>query len=311
MTSRIPSTPVTSSRRRAVTAALVCAALLGTSLATAGTSAAKDRSPARDEPSLRKAAAGAVAAGSVGYLVRVDDGSGVTALGTGLADRAARRPLRADDQFEIGSNTKTFMATIALQLVAEDKLALTDTVEQHLPGVVPNGQKITVRMLLQHTSGLFDYTEDEAFGKALVSGSKHPWTPKEIVAIATRHAPTFAPGAKDKWAYSNTNYILVGMLLEKITGRSPATLVQQRIAGPLGLTRTYLPSRSATNTGSGYAHGYLLTFTGAAPRYTDVSTWPLGNWAGTAGAIISTPQELARFLSALLGGTLLPVSSWP
>jgi D-alanyl-D-alanine carboxypeptidase len=294
-------------RRRVWLAGAAACAMLLTSIgvvAPAGAATTTSRARAAASP-LQSRADAVVAAGIVGYVARVDDGTRVTTAVAGLADRATGRRLGPDDQFEIGSNTKTFMATLTLQLVAKGKLSLTDTVEQHLPGLVPNGDKITLKMLLQHTSGLSDYT-DEAFAETVLADPTRVWTPQELVALATKHQPTFAPGTS--WAYSNTNYILVGMILRKVTGTSPADLVQQRIARPLGLHRTYLPTPTAKHTGPGYAHGYLATPDGATFRYTDVSGWALGGWAGTAGAMISTPSELSRFFSALLGGKLLPAA---
>jgi D-alanyl-D-alanine carboxypeptidase len=291
-------------RRFAVLATAVVAA---TGIAAAPASAAT--SPSRPPvPALQRAVNAAVAAGAVGYVARVDDGRHVTTAVAGLADRSTGRRLATDDQFEVGSNTKTFMSVLALQLVARGELKLTDTVEQHLPGVVPNGDHITVRMLLNHTSGLFNYTEDEAWGRALFADPTHSSTPAELVAIATKHKPNFAPGKS--WSYSNTNYILVGMILEEVTGHSPAALLEHRIARPLGLEHTYLVESVADDTGPGYAHGYMVAFgkPGTKPRYTDVSSWDLGSWANTAGAVVSTPDELSRFFTALLGGRLLPAA---
>jgi D-alanyl-D-alanine carboxypeptidase len=292
--------------RRAVlvaSATLLCVTIAGvTASAATASPAVPDRNPQR--AAMQLSAEAAVKAGLVGYVARVDDGRGVSVAVAGLADRATRRPLGRDDQFEIGSTTKTFMATIALQLVAEHRLRLTDSVERWLPGVVPNGRKITVRDLLQHTSGLFDYTTDPALG--LLTHPHRVWTSRQLVALAVKHPPSFAPGRG--WEYSSTNYILVGMILQKVTGRSAATLVQERIARPLGLHRTYLVTDVARNTGPGYAHGYIAALTGTKRTYTDVSGWSLGGWVGTAGAILSTPAELARFLSALLSGRLLPAA---
>jgi D-alanyl-D-alanine carboxypeptidase len=297
------------SRRRAalaVTAVLAVGALTaGASPASASATSFTSRSAAPVSP-LQRSVDAAVAAGAAGYVARVDDGSQVTRAVAGLADRSTGRRLRTGDQFEIGSNTKTFMATLILQLVARGELALTDTVEQHLPGVVPNGRHITVRMLLNHTSGLYNYTDDAALEKKVLADPRRSWAPEQLVAVATRHRPTFAPGTS--WSYSNTNYILVGMILEEVTGHSPAYLVEHRIARPLGLRHTYLVRSVAEDTGRGYAHGYLVAFgaPGTEPRYTDVSSWNLGGWANTAGAMVSTPGELSRFFTALVRGDLLP-----
>ncbi|MFN8075769.1 MAG: serine hydrolase domain-containing protein [Kineosporiaceae bacterium] len=255
---------------------------------------------------LVAASRGVVEAGSVGHLALVGDGRRVTGVATGLADRATGRPLRLDDQFEIGSNTKTFTAVLALQLVARGELGLDDTVEHHLPGVVPGGDAITVRMLLQHTSGLYSFTGDEPFFRSLLADPRRVWTPEQLVAIATSHDPTFPPG--QGWSYSNTNYIVAGMIIEKVSGRELPDLVRDRIARPLGLRHTELLRGAAPRIGPGYAHGYLIAFddAGRPEAWTDVSDGALGGWAGAAGAVLSTPAELARFYSALLQGRLLP-----
>jgi len=243
-----------------------------------------------------------LAVGAPGYVARIDDGHRVAITVAGLADTATQRPLTGHDQFEIGSNTKTFMSTLALQLVDRGRLDLDAPVSKYLPGVVANGKNITVRMLLNHTSGLFNYTADPDFFTEMDKDPQHVWTEKELLAVAFKHEPNFAPGTS--WSYSNTNYTLIGMILQKQTGRSLPDLVQQRIARPLGLTHTYFANPRATNTGPGYAHGYAVSFAGPTPTSVDTSSWPLGGWAGAAGAIISNPNDLSRFFSAVLGGKL-------
>jgi D-alanyl-D-alanine carboxypeptidase len=243
-----------------------------------------------------------LAVGAPGYVARIDDGHRVARTVAGLADTATRRPLTSRDQFEIGSNTKTFMAALTLQLVDRGKIDLDAPVSTYLPGVVPNGKKITVRMLLNHTSGLFSYTGDEKFFTELTKDPQRVWTEQELLDVAFSHKPNFAPGKS--WSYSNTNYTLIGLILQKQTGKSLPELVQQRIADPLGLKKTYYADPRAPNTGPGYAHGYAVSFAGAHPTYDDTSNWPIGGWGGAAGAIISTPNELSRFFSAVLGGKL-------
>ncbi|MDQ1295200.1 MAG: serine hydrolase [Actinomycetota bacterium] len=255
---------------------------------------------------LRDAVEDVVEAGAIGSSVRVRTGKRVTAGAAGLADRDTGRRLRADDQFEIGSNTKTMMATIALQLVGEGKLGLDDSLEELLPGFVPGGKNITLRMLLRHTSGLYNYTSDPELIEGFFADPTAYYSPEELAAEAVKRPPVFEPDAR--WEYSNTNYLLVGLILERATGRTPADLLQERIARPLGLRHTYLPTNAASNTGRGYAHGYTATVTGPSSRpeieYTDVSDWSL-SWAWTAGAVISTTPDLSLFISALLSGRLL------
>ncbi|WP_229398684.1 serine hydrolase domain-containing protein [Micromonospora okii] len=243
-----------------------------------------------------------MAAGPPGYVARVDDGRRVTRTVAGLADIATGRRMAARDQFEAGSNTKTFTATLVLQLVDRGQIELDAPVSRYLPGVVPNGRNITVRMLLNHTSGLSSYTADGGFMSGLKVDPQRVWTDRELLAVAFRHQPNFPPG--QEWSYSNTNYTLLGMILEKLTGKGMAELVQQRIAGPLGLRHTYYADPRATNTGPGYAHGYGVEFAGPKPVYIDTATWPIGGWGGAAGAVISTTDDLSRFFSAVLQGKL-------
>jgi D-alanyl-D-alanine carboxypeptidase len=288
----------TRSLRMATLVAAAAVALTGAGVAPA--SAAEQ--PTAFTPAMRDVAQHVLAIGAPGYMARIDDGARVTTTTAGLADRATRRPLTGREQFEIGSNTKTFMATLALQLVDRRRLDLDAPVSKYLPGVVPNGKNITVRMLLNHTSGLFSYTSDPDFLPGLAKDPQHVVTERELLDVAFRHEPNFAPG--QGWSYSNTNYTLIGMILQRRTGKTLPELVRERIARPLGLTRTYFADPRATNTGPGYAHGYAVKF-GETPRtYTDVSDLPIGGWGGAAGAVISTQQELSRFFSAVLGGKL-------
>jgi D-alanyl-D-alanine carboxypeptidase len=292
--------------RRAV-ATLACATVLAGSGATAfaTSAAARDAGAAhRPDPAVQRVTRAVLGSGAPGYLTRIDDGHHVRRTADGVADRATGRRLQAGDQFEVGSNTKTFVSTLALQEVARGRLSLEDRLEKYLPGIVPNSRQITLRQLLQHTSGVFSYTADPAFFTEMEKDPQHVYTPRELVAIANRNRPDFAPGKG--WHYSNTNYVLVGMILEKVTGHSVRHLVQLRIAEPLGLEHTYYADPRATDTGPGYAHGYVVRFKTAKPTYTDVTDRPLGGWADAAGAVISTSDELARFFSALLGGELLP-----
>jgi D-alanyl-D-alanine carboxypeptidase len=245
-----------------------------------------------------------VAAGATGVVGRAPDGHGVAQVAAGVEERTSGRPAQRGDSFEIGSITKTFMATLTLQLVAERRLRLDDTIERWLPGVVPNGDHITLRMLLNHTSGLFDYTSDPALLQGALTDPTRVFNPQELVALATAHAPYFAPGTS--WKYSNTNFVLVGMILQAVTGLAPRDLLRLRITGPLHLTGTYLADQAPVGDRPWYLHGYLLEFgADGVAQYYDVSGISL-SWASTAGAIISTTQDLDRFFTALLGGRLLP-----
>jgi D-alanyl-D-alanine carboxypeptidase len=237
--------------------------------------------------------------GVVGAAAAVHRGRHDLALADGLARREPARELRPDDQTRVGSITKTFMATVTLQLVAEHRLRLDDPVERWLPGVVPNGRAITVRMLLNHTSGIFNYTDDEAFVLQLLSDTDRTWTPPELIAVGTAHPPVFAPG--QGWSYSNTNYLLIGLILERVTHRPVQDLVTSRITGPLRLHDTYFPTTPKFR--GSHAHGYLSPeLTGEG--WWDTSGWTV-SWAWAAGAVVSTTEDLGVFYRALLGGRLL------
>lgn len=254
------------------------------------------------DPAMREVARQVLGVGVPGYLARIDDGRRTGYTAAGVADRATGRELTARDQFEVGSNTKTFTATLILQQVDLGKIQLDAPVERYLPGVVPNGGNITVRQLLNHTSGLFSYTADPDFFTEMERDPQHVSSEQELLDIAFAHEPNFAPGAG--WSYSNTNYVLLGLILQQQTGKSLAQLVEQRIAAPLGLRRTYFADPRATNTGRGYAHGYAVKYASGTPEYTDISSWPIGGWGGAAGAVVSTADELSAFFSAVLTGKL-------
>ncbi|MEV6489493.1 serine hydrolase domain-containing protein [Actinoplanes sp. NPDC051633] len=297
---------MTTTKRITAVVLTAAAALAGPGAITAA-AATTDARPAaigttaHDRP-MREVARQVLAAGAPGYVARIDDGHRVATTVAGVADIATRRPITARDQFEVGSNTKTFMATLALQLVDRGRLELSAPVSRYLPGVVPNGRNITVRMLLNHTSGLFSYTADPEFFRTMEQDPQHVSTERELLDVAFRHEPNFAPGTS--WSYSNTNYTLIGMILQKLTGRTLPDLVEHRIARPLGLRHTYFADPRATNTGPGYAHGYAVKFSGERPVHTDTSSWPIGGWGGAAGAVISTQDDLSRFFAAVLKGKL-------
>jgi D-alanyl-D-alanine carboxypeptidase len=248
---------------------------------------------------LRSAMLATLDAGATGMIARVDDGDDVTRIAVGLARLQPRRPIHTSDEVRVGSITKSMVATVTLQLVGEHRLHLGDTVEHWLPGLVPNGEQITIRMLLNHTSGIYDYTDDPTFVPSVLADPYRYWSPRQLVALATAHAPVFAPGTG--WSYSNTNYILVGLVLEKVTGSSIQTLLNRRVIKPLHLRHTLLAT-SGRFRGS-YAHGYIPpSLTGAG--YVDTSDWP-PSWAWASGALVSTAPDLARFYTALLSGRLL------
>ncbi|MFF3203114.1 serine hydrolase domain-containing protein [Streptomyces sp. NPDC002962] len=193
------------------------------------------------------------------------------------------------DHFRAGSITKTFLATVVLQLAAEHRLSLSDTVESHLPGLVRgagnDGRALTLRSLLTHTSGLYDFTRD--------TEGAVPLLPLQAVRIAVTHPPADL----GRFAYSNTNYVLLGLVVEQVTGRSYATEAERRIIAPLRLTGTSFPG-SRTSLPSPHGHAYDLDGTEVTELDPRV--------AGAAGELVTTLTDLDRFYAALLGGELLP-----
>ncbi|WP_432093284.1 serine hydrolase domain-containing protein [Streptomyces sp. bgisy100] len=248
-------------------------------------------------------------AGATAALAEVRDRGRVEWRGAaGKADLATGARARADGRFRIGSVTKTFLSTVTLQLVAEGRIRLDDPVERYLPGVVPNAGKITVRQLLNHTSGLFDYTTDPQFAieneadlrRYLAEGRWKSYRPQQLADISSRHAPYFPPGRG--WKYSNTNYVLTGMLIDEVSGRTWQREVGRRIIRPLKLADTSMPSTSTRIPGP-HAKGYLPLPEGPV----DISRLN-PSVADAAGAGISSTRDLNRFFTALFGGRLLPAA---
>jgi len=236
--------------------------------------------------------------GAIGYERH---GSQVTVFTSGLADLATRTPMAADDRVRVGSVTKTFVATVVLQLAAEHRLSLGDSIARWLPGLVPGGGGITVQELLQHTSGIYSYTSDPGFQQALAADPTRVWQPAELVRIAVGHPPLFPPGTA--FAYSNTDYVLLGLIIQAVTGHPVGQELQARIFRPLGLRDTYYPYANP-HLRTPYAHGYLLGQPGATGPVDGTVMSP--SWAGAAGGIVSTAADIARFSTALLSGKLLP-----
>jgi D-alanyl-D-alanine carboxypeptidase len=255
---------------------------------------------------LQAGAAQGVADGypAVVGLVRRDDTARYVSAGVG--DLGTRTPADPKAQFRIGSNTKAFTSTVLLQLEAEGRLSLDDTVAKWLPGAVAangyDGSKITVRQLLNQTSGLPDYA-DGLFGANYAANLQpyQTWAPQALVDLAlSAHAPTSAPG--QQWNYANTNYVLAGMVLTAVTGNSPADEIRRRIIEPLGLADTTFPTTDPTLHGN-YLHGYEYPG-GVSLVILDVTTSNVQAF-GPAGAMVSTLDDLAAFGRALLTGKLL------
>lgn len=314
-TSRRPRLPVVT----ALVTAAVCAVSLGVSAGPAPAHGNGDGgrdsagAPLSQKQLQREVDRTLKKAGYIGLSVQVRDGQRRTYAVGGEAVLGTGRPVSHAAGFRAASVTKTFVSTVVLQLVAEGRLSLDDTVEDWLPGLVAgngnDGSRITVRHLLQHTSGLYNYDFTEDTGNTAADFERTRFDhhdPEEAVAGALKHEPDFDPADPDDpepdWNYSNTGYILAGMIIEKVTGKSWDTEVRDRIVRPLGLTQTYAPGDDPSLKGP-YTHTYQR-FEGAT-GWTDTSIRNV-SWAAAAGELITGERDLDRFLTALQRGRLLP-----
>ncbi|GAA4081707.1 serine hydrolase domain-containing protein [Actinomadura miaoliensis] len=237
--------------------------------------------------------------GAVGAQAVVDGRHGRTAVAEGVGDLRTGAPMPRGGRFRIGSLTKPFVATVVLQLVGEGKVDLDAPVEDYLPGLLGDGaaeKPVTVRHLLQQTSGLPDVL-DHLPPSELINDRFRHWEPRELVEIALSHPRLFEPGAR--WDYSNTNYTLAAMLIERVTGRTYGEEIHRRILKPLRLTDTSVPG-DRTGIPGRHPRGYVRTGT----QLLDLTELNPTMAAGS-GDMISSARDLNRFLAALLRGGLL------
>ncbi|MFH1149005.1 MAG: serine hydrolase domain-containing protein [Actinomycetota bacterium] len=222
-------------------------------------------------------------------------GQGTWVKARGVSDIATGAPMDLSDRVRIGSMTKTYVATVVLQLVGEGKMSLEDPLGVFIPWF-PGGQGITIRQLLNHTSGLFDFVSDQEFDELVTSDPLRKWKPEELVAYATANPPYFEPGAG--WRYSNTNYVLLGMVVEALTGRPLAAEVTDRVINPLGLNATRYPDGPSIegphSAGYNELDGALVDWTNLDPSAG----------AGSA-AMISNLWDLKTWTEALAHGRLV------
>ncbi|MDA2275579.1 serine hydrolase, partial [Bacillus cereus] len=204
------------------------------------------------------------------------------------ADLRTKKPMKTDFRFRIGSVTKTFTATVVLQLVGENRLKLDDYIEDWLPGVIQgngyDGNKITIRQILNHTSGIAEYSRSK---DADFTDTKKSYTAEDLVKMGISLPPDFAPGKG--WSYSNTGYVLLGILIEKVTGNSYAEEIENRIIEPLKLSNTFLPGNSSVIPGTNHARGYVQP--DGASELKDV-TYYNPSAGSSAGDMISTADDL-------------------
>ncbi|MGH7203337.1 MAG: serine hydrolase domain-containing protein [Candidatus Levyibacteriota bacterium] len=250
------------------------------------------------------------AAGPSSVVAQINQNGSVQNAVAGTAQLGTNNPVSTNTHYRTGSVTKTFVSTVILQLVGEGKLSLDDTVDHWLPGVITgngnDGKQITVRQILNHTAGLYDYIEDPGFLATIstpdefYANNMHRYTPQDLLNIALSHKPNFAPGTS--WSYSNTDYIVAGQIIKAVTGNTWDVEVANRIVKPLGLKDTTIPGNVATLP-SPFAHAYNI-YNGNPRTYTDTTVDNM-SWADAAGAIITTTTDENKFFSALLSGKVL------
>ncbi len=216
----------------------------------------------------------------------------------GVSDIPNKVPMNGNYTFRIGSNTKTMTGTVLLQLVDERKLALNDKLSKYFPGY-PKSDSITIAMLCNMTSGIFNYTNDESFWNMLYNDPSKVWLPEEIVAFGLSHDFAFQPGKG--WQYSNTNTFILGMIIEKVTGHTLQIEILNRIVKPCNLANTGLLTAGKDLPdlhGKGYYRGWYEE-NDDMTEFLDVS------WAWAAGSVYSTPRGLQKYVETLVGGGFL------
>ncbi|WP_327284651.1 serine hydrolase domain-containing protein [Streptomyces sp. NBC_01205] len=247
------------------------------------------------DDAVRKSMSQASVPGVMVSLSAPGKGSYVRAFG--VADKATGRSISTDMNMRIGSVTKTFTVTALLQLVDQGKVGLDDPIGKYVSGV-PNGGRITLRELAGMRSGLFNYSEDEGFFKALTSNPRRPFTPQELLAYSFKHPVLFEPDAK--FYYCNTNLILLGLVVEKQSGQRLNDYINQKVVRPAGLGHTLFPV--GAEFPSPHAQGY--TDQTASGKVEDAADWN-PSWGWAAGAMISDLEDLKTWARVLATGTLL------
>ncbi|MGH3756193.1 serine hydrolase domain-containing protein [Actinophytocola sp.] len=264
---------------------------------TAGTVTAAPRGGHADTQAIVD---GFTAHGVPGAMVFAGDDHGSWTVTSGTGKLGADKPIRPWDQVRVASNTKMFVSAVVLRLVGEGRVRLDAPIEEYLPGLVRgngyDGDTITVRQLLQHTSGMADYIADVL---ADPDANNHSWRPEELVRIGLSHPPLFEPGTD--WGYSNTGYIVLGMLVEHVTGDDIGAEITDRLIRPLGLWQTTYPEAGQKQIRGPHAHGYYAFPGQPVADVTELEP----SLPGAAASMVSTGPDLTRFVRALLAGNVL------
>ena len=258
-----------------------------------------------DPAGLRASLDAVHAAGMPGVYTQVRDGRSVWSAASGVADVDTNRPVTPNMEHRVGSVTKAFTSAALIQQVRKGKLRLDDPIGRYLPKLVPGdrGKQVTVRMLLNHTSGIGDYIASAFPSLAQPSGadiSRYRFRTLAPTQLA-RWGLAAKPTQQGTWSYSNTNYILAGLILRKVTGTDPERYITQNVIRRAGLRHTYFP-RSPYIRGP-HSRAYENLY-GYIDPPKDFSVYNM-TWANTAGALVSTMSDLEKFYRALLGGRIV------
>ena len=288
----------------------VLAVPVAAAIALGAVGGAASAAPSKGEAeSLKSRAQGLVEAGYPAALAAVTDGKGESAgvaVGKGNLETGQAPPM--DGEVRVGSASKTFVAVVVMQMVQEGKVGLDEPIETYLPGLIRgegiDGSKITVRQLLQHTSGLPEHTDTYLSSRAAESENmQHYVPPRDLLDTALGKPAAFEPGTQ--WKYTNTNYIVLGMLIERVSQRPVGEQIDERIVKKLGLSHTYFPAPGEEKIRGTHPRGYHLNGEGKLEDITEMD--PTWGWA--AGAMVSTPSELNTFFQAVFDGRLLTQAS--
>lgn len=245
-----------------------------------------------------------VHAGTTGVIATLTENGQTITLTAGVGDRTGRTaiPVAPPQQVRVGSISKTFAAVLIMQLVSDGRLRLDEPVDSYLPGLLNgegvDGRNITVRQILQHRSGLPEMSKDPELDVVRAAADGRTFTPAQEIAVALRHPAQFSPG--ERFKYTNTNFIVAGMLVEKVTSRPYSEVLAERITTPNQLSDTYLPGPGEVSFRGPHPQGYTLV-SGVPTDVTSIE--PSVAWS--AGALISTGTDLNRFFTALLAGKII------
>ena len=295
-------------RRSVVWRVLAVPVAAAIALGAAGGGAASAAPSKGEAESLKSRAQGLVGDGYPAVLAAVSDSKGESAgvaVGKGSLETGQAPPM--DGEVRVGSNTKTFVAVVVMQMVQEGKVGLDEPIETYLPGLIRgegvDGSRITVRQLLQHTSGLPEYTDTTPGSGDIFQIKDHYIPPRDLLDTALGKPAAFEPGTQ--WAYTNTNYVVLGMLVERVSQRPVGEQIDQRIVKKLGLSHTYFPAPGEEKIRGTHPQGYHLSAGGKLADITEMDP----AWAWAAGAMVSTPSELNTFFQAVFDGRLLSQAS--